>query len=551
MNFKTTVVLIVLLFAAGVALFFTRDKGGGEAESDKTAAKKAQKVFDVTESDVTKLAVTSSDGKKLTLEKSADGKWRLSEPVHAPADSFAADSLVRSVSGLESRGEVDARAAADAKATGLDNPRYTIDVTASGGKSYALLVGEKLPVGDNLYVSRKDKGDKLVVSADLLEKLDKPATDYRDKRLVSDYSTAGVTQVSINKPDGKIVISRASAGDDWKITEPTAMPAERADVDSIVTTLTDLRAVEFVSDDPADAKLYQLDPPRITAMLSSAPATQPATKTASTAPTSQPAPIVVKFGSYDDVLKTNVMAMTSQSPVIAKVAASSLESINKKPLELRDRRAVDIDPAQVSSITMTSELAATTRPTSRPASKKDVTLTRRKEPPVLVLAPTTKPATTQASTTSPATTQATAAATRPATQPASKWEVASAATTQPAAPAEDSKVDQLLNSLHPLRARKYVEKAPTTQPTATYTIRVTTQAAGGASPVQHEINLVDPGNSGEVTGTYNGLAFEVDRFFLDRVTGDFHKGAAPATPAMPPGGAFPGVNEGPLDTTGP
>jgi hypothetical protein len=343
MNFKTTVVLIVLLFAAGLTLYLTRDKGGTTETASETS-KKAQKVFDVAEDDITKLAIASSQRGKEADTGKVDGKWRLTEPVAAPGDSFSVDSLVKSVASLESHGE--AGGSADAKATGLDNPRYTIDLTAKDGKSYTLLVGDKLPVGDNLYVSRKDKNNRLVVSADLLEKLEKPAGDYRDKKLVNDFSTAGITQVTIHKPDGMIVISRANAGDDWKIIEPApAMPAERSDVDSIVTALTDLRASEFVSDDPTQAKMYQLDPPRMSAVLSSAPATQPA----STKPTSQPAPIVIKFGRYDDVLKSNVFAMTSQSPAIAKVSASSLESINKKPIDLRDKRAADIDPAQVVS----------------------------------------------------------------------------------------------------------------------------------------------------------------------------------------------------------
>src|SRR5439155_11309419 len=135
--------------------------------------------------------------------------------------------------------------------------------------------------------------------------------------------------------------------------------------------------------------------------------------------------------------------------------------------------------------------AATTRPTSRPASKKDVTITRHKEPPVLVLAAATKPATTQATTqavTRPSTTQAVAS-----TQPASKWEVTSK-------PADDSKVDQLLTELHPLRVRKYLEKAPTTQPSATYVIKLDAQGPGGAAVVHHELKLIDPGNSGDVTG---------------------------------------------------
>src|SRR3954470_21651293 len=137
MNFKTTLVLIFLLAVAAGALYFTRDKGGGGESDSSTASKSAQKVFDVSESDVNKLAVTSSDGKKLVVEK-ADGKWRLAEPVHAPAEAFEVDSLVRSVADLQARSQ----ARADAKDTGLDKPRYTVDVNAGNGKTYTLLVGD-------------------------------------------------------------------------------------------------------------------------------------------------------------------------------------------------------------------------------------------------------------------------------------------------------------------------------------------------------------------------------------------------------------------------
>jgi hypothetical protein len=283
--------------------------------------------------------------------------------------------------------------------------------------------------------------------------------------------------------------------------------------------------------------MYQLDQPRITATVGPAPSTQPTT--ASTAPSTQHAPIVIKFGRYDDVLKKNVMVSTSQSPVIAKVSATILDTINKKPLDLRDRKVLDLDPAQVSSITITSDLAATTRPTSRPASKKDVSLRRRKQSLVLgPAAPTTGPATqaTTQATTGPATTQATTmAATAPATQPVTKWETADHK------PADDSKIDQLLTQFHPLRARKYIEKSATTQPTATYTVKATTEGPGG-TPVNHyQITFTDPGDSGQVIGSYNGLTFEVDRFLLDRFSGDFLESSKPA------GGL---ANDATLDPTG-
>jgi hypothetical protein len=174
--------------------------------------------------------------------------------------------------------------------------------------------------------------------------------------------------------------------------------------------------------------------------------------------------------------------------------------------------------------------------------KKDVTIKRRHEAAAPATAPSTKPAmvastapATKPAATTQATTKATttmaAATTAPATQPATKWEVASGSDMKPA---DDSKVDSLLSQLHPLRAQKYLEASTaTTQPTATYTLRITTQAAAGAAPKTDEIRLTDPGNSQPLVGTYNGLTFEVDRFLMDRLSGDFLKGSSSSNEASP------------------
>ena len=552
MNFKTTVVLIVLLAVAVGALYFTREKkaedGGRVVEENR------QKLFDIKAEDVNRVVVAAGDGRKMALEKAGGGKWRMTEPVQAAAEAFEADNLVRALVDLESRGTVDSENAS-ASATGLDKPRFVVDIATGDGKTRTLNVGDKPAVGDIVYVARKDKsGETLVVPADLLERLDKQPQDYREKKLV-DVTTGDVRQITLEKPSGKVVISRIGTGD-WKITEPKAMPAEKSEVDDILFALTGLRAAEFVSEDGADAATYGLTKPRIRATISSTqPATQSFVTTAptTTAATSQPAPLVINFGQ-SDLLKQNVMVSTSRSPVIAKVAASVIEQIDKKPIELRDKRAVYIDPAQVSSITISSDLAATTRPTSRPASKKEVVIRRAKvteakaadakaqatTAPATTKASTqastqvasTRPSTTQPSTTQVASTQAatTQAITQAAaTQPAPKWEVVVG---NDAKPADDSRVDQLLNQLHPLRAQKYLETAPTTQPAATYVIRITTVAPGGAE-AKHEIRLVDPGDTKPLNATYNDLAFEADRSVADRFSGDFLKGSTPPPSATP------------------
>ena len=519
MNFKTTLVLVALLAVAGLAVLLTRESSE-EKKKTETAAEQ-QKLLNVKSEDVTRIVVTPASGAKTALEKS-NGKWRLTEPVAAAAESFEVDSLVRAITELESTSSASAGVSA-----GLDKPQYTVDFTTADGKSRTLNVGNKTAVGDSLYVALKDDKSVHVVSPDLLERLRKPASDYRDPKLV-EITEPQVQQVTITKPDGKIVLVKS--GKDWKVTEPSAMPADENEVQRIVSALTSLRAAEFVSENIAEASQYQLDQPRYSATLSAAsPTTLPigiAATAPATAPATQPS-VTIKFGRYEDVTKENVMVLSSQTPAIAKVSATIIATLNKKPLELRDRKVLDVDPAQVSTITINSDLAATTKPTSRPASKKDITLKRRHEavalgPAVPATKPSTKPATTTASTTR--------AATAPATQPLTKWEVSVGAEMKPAA---DTRIDTLLSQLHPLRVTKYLDAAPATQPSASYVVKITSQPAAGAPAQAHEIRLVDPGNSQPLIGTYNGLAFEVDRFLIDRLSGDFERGAAPPPRGLP------------------
>jgi len=529
MNFKTTLVLIALLAVAAIALFVTNRKGDTDTAADTTTtAGEGKKLIDVTTDKVTKVTVAPSIGEKFTLEKSGTD-WRVTEPVSAPAETFAVDSLVRAVTDARSRGAIEG-ADATSGATGLDNPTYRVDLVADG-KTHTINVGAKSAVGGNVYVSLAEGKEAYLVPVSLAEQLEKPLSDYRKTQLV-DVPSNQVKQLTVTDASGKVTVRAEKQGEDWQLIEPTKMPAEKSEIDDMIFAVTGLRAVEFVSENQADAPKYQLNKPQLTVAISTeGPATQPATSPATT----QAAPKTILFGRHDDVMKKNVYATVAGTPSIAKVAATALENFNKKPLELRDKRAVNIDPEQVSKLSFTADVAATTQPTSKPASNREVAIQRRVEATVLgPAAPATAPAT------GPATTQS--ATTQPATQPAaplSKWELASA----PKGEASDEKVDAILRALHPLRATKYLEAIPTTQaqPVATYVINLTTEAAGGAGVTQHSIRLIDRGNDQPLLGEYNGLAFELDRAILRQLEGEFTKGAPAATPAAP---AFPqGGNE--------
>ena len=231
-----------------------------------------------------------------------------------------------------------------------------------------------------------------------------------------------------------------------------------------------------------------------------------------------PGEVKVVFGSYDDVAKTNVFAQTPDGTIV-KVAASVIDSINKKPLDLRDKAAVNIDPATVTKLIIAANQPATTQPIAAAVSKV-VTLMLRPEAPIGP--PKPKATTTTSPTTIPAVPEV----------PKSKWVLAGATAATPVVDADDSKITALLAQFHPMRVEKYLEKPSSAKVVKGYTISVFT--TGVATP--SVLTLVDPGNEANLIGTYNGLTFEVTRSIATDLGAEFGKTAAPmAMPGQMPG----------------
>jgi hypothetical protein len=482
MNFKTTLVLLVLLVAIGV-YFAVSHLHSGTPETD-TSTKVVGKIVDIDSGAVKQVGVTYADGKKLVIERAGAG-WKMTQPVAANADTFAVEQLVSSVTGLQSHGQMPA----DQVATvGLDHPKLTIDVTSNDGKTETVKVGEKSKISDDLYVMLDGKTQPEIVSSGSYDQLSKAAESYRSKKLV-DASSDQIRSVTLTREGQSIHLEKR--GTSWTITQPSETPAEESEVSSLLSGLTDLNATEFVANPQAPAA-YGLTTPMATVQFTTG------------SPTT--APITVVFGRYDSVLQKNIYAQVNGGPIVT-VPASSEATFTKTALDLRNRNVVEIDPTAVEKISLKRNRIATTQPTSRPAEESEFALTRRKETltigPVL---PSSQPATTQA-TTEPA-----------STQPASKW------TIDGGGDAVDASVDALLTAVHPLKADKYLDHGPTTQPADDYVLTIHAGPFGGHGASDYTVHLRGSIAPAPASGEFNGLSFETDRTILDKLDANFKAG---------------------------
>jgi hypothetical protein len=534
MNFKTTAILFVLLLVIGGYLLFTREKeGGGGGE------KKEHKLVDVSNaSDVNKVVISAADGKKVVLQKSGKD-WRMVEPVSAPADDQEVSSTIESVVSLKSNNQLDPKEATPSK-TGLDKPQYTIDLVTGDGKTTSVQLGDKLAVGNSVYARVQGKEPVEVVPADVLDKVDRPASAFRRLKLI-ETSSLDIHQVAINRTEGgNLKLEKDLA--DWKIVDPVKVPADAAAVSDVLNSLTALRAVSFV-ERPAEASDAMQTTTLTVTFSTEPPSTQPTTAPAATQPGGRGAPITVTFGDYD-LLKKYIYVKVSDSPFVAKVNASDVKAFEKKPLDLRDKRVIDLKPEEVSRVSIATEPPAATQPSATapaaaPAASKpagtQVVIERRKvgEASGVPFVPGS-------------------AATQPSTKPSAKltledklpkksaWVLGSSDNAE----ADDADVNGLLTALHPLRVDKYLESNPATQPAKSYVLTVHTEAAGGAGTADYKMRFIDRGADQAYVGQYNDLTFEISRFTLSRYfEGDFKK--KPGGTAAPPlGGGAPLSNPG-------
>ncbi len=139
MNFRTTVFLLALLLVAGTLALVIHYR----QEHQSIETKDEHKLVDLEEKDLAKVIVTPSGGKRMVLEKSGT-EWKLSEPINAPADTFAVDSLVSGLINLKMRDQVD-----ETYQLGMSNPLATVELYGVGDKSYKMYVLQRSVVGNN------------------------------------------------------------------------------------------------------------------------------------------------------------------------------------------------------------------------------------------------------------------------------------------------------------------------------------------------------------------------------------------------------------------
>lgn len=256
---RTTLVLvfIALVFGGFVALDYYR------GTSTEEALTKSKRILDFQSKDISGVTIELTN-QVYALEKTGD-QWQIKQPLNVRANYSAVSSILdelefaersRTISGKELKGQ-------DLSGFGLKNPR--IRLTLQGKKQpMVLLVGNETPTKDAVYAQVQGSENVLVAPRSIYDRLNRSLDDLRD-RTVIEFLPASATRLEIKSADRDIELAKSSAATNaeprWALTHPLAARADQRKVSELLADLNELRAADFVSEDPRDVHTYQLDEP--------------------------------------------------------------------------------------------------------------------------------------------------------------------------------------------------------------------------------------------------------------------------------------------------
>jgi len=233
---------------------------GTPTEEAKT---KRKRIFDFDSKDVSSLRIELTN-QVFVLEKS-DDQWLIKQPVRVRANSSTVNSILDELEFAERSRTITEQELKGASLAqfGLTKPRVRAELQTKKGP-IGLLVGDDTPTKDALYVQVTGQQSVLVAPRSVYERLNRTLDDLRD-RVVMEFSSAAATRFEIRSADRVVELAKSTTSTNaeprWALTRPLAARADQRKVSDLLSDLTGLRVLDFVSEDPKDLHTYQLDEP--------------------------------------------------------------------------------------------------------------------------------------------------------------------------------------------------------------------------------------------------------------------------------------------------
>ncbi len=340
MNFRTTLVIIILLVGTAGAyfLFFQEPMDNGSVDEKPPI----HEVYGIARDSVQQVELLFADAayQNLKLVRAVNGKWQLQTPFLANADDEKVKQMLDDILNKRVKHTLEVP---ELTQYGLDTPNITLSLWADGTHPAAtFFIGNKA-INYSVYIKEKSEAHIFLIESSALDDLTKSPTDLRDRSVVR-FNPETVSNIAfklenVGSSSPSSIVNCEKRGSTWHVTSPIAAKADAQEIERILSELLLLQVVTFEADEaetlaPSELTKYGLATPRIQVKL---------TDTDQTYALDIGSTVTTETGSPRHVyVKSAVSKEATEGPhAISIVRDDIYRLLNKSVFDLRDKRVID------------------------------------------------------------------------------------------------------------------------------------------------------------------------------------------------------------------
>ena len=269
MNFRTTLIIIVLLAGIGGAYFLFFQESSDEASTNERPP--IHQAYGITKAKVQQIEVMFAEAayQDLKLVKDATDGWALKSPFQADANVEKVNQMLDDFLNKRVKQTLEVP---ELTQYGLDTPSITLSLWTEGASPAVttFYIGKKA-INFSVYVKEKSEAHIFLIESSALDDLTKSPTDLRDRSVIKfnaetvsniqfahrdKASTSGSSPINCEKRDGT-----------WLVTHPIEAKADTQEIEDLLSELRSLQVSTFEADAatanaPAQLEKSGLDTPR-------------------------------------------------------------------------------------------------------------------------------------------------------------------------------------------------------------------------------------------------------------------------------------------------
>jgi hypothetical protein len=214
-------------------------------------------LFELSGWDFDRVEIVKTNGGMYLTRDATNGAWQLSRP-RLRADQLKVEGLLEKLHQARVTQFVTDDLKADLDSFGLQNPPLELVLGRGTNQAQRVQFG-KSPANDttNVYARRLSQTNVVLVAKSLLDTLNTPAAEFRDRRLLA-FAPNLVTLIEARSEEPFTI--RRQTNDLWLAGE--SVPADPFFMQDWLQRLSQLQVTEFVKDVVTDFASYGLAPPR-------------------------------------------------------------------------------------------------------------------------------------------------------------------------------------------------------------------------------------------------------------------------------------------------